>query len=110
MYQYIGECEFMDGLRNLGFSYNGVRTLYRWYDEYEDSLGHEVEYCPCTIVSDWSEYESPCGAVRELISPDAIEEDGDDEAAIAMLEERTTVVRVVNWANKPTGNILVMTF
>ncbi len=110
MYQHVEEGDFMDGLRSRGFSYNGVRTLFNWYADFESALGREIEYSPDTVSSEWGEYESPCGAVRELISPDAIEEDGDDESAIAMLEERTTVVRVRDWKDSPTGNILVMAF
>lgn len=71
-------------LRPDNFSYGGLKALFEYFEEYEDSLGEEIELDVIAICCDFSEYEN-------------IAEVTDDYNSIMSLEglqENTTVIEI----------------
>lgn len=95
MKQSINFCEFTDqfkAIRPNNFSYNGLRALYDWLEEYEDSTGQEIELDVIALCCDFSEY-----TLSELQSEygDYENEKWDDiNEATDWLNERTIVIPI----------------
>ena len=65
MKQTINDCDFIDAFRNYfggqyktNFSYEGLKALFEWFEEYENDTGEEMELDVIAICCDFSEYES----------------------------------------------------
>ena len=60
MKKVIGFCEFSDAFRDMNrkenFSYDGLKALYDYFTEYEESTGEEIELDVIAICCDFSEY------------------------------------------------------
>ena len=99
MKKSIGFCEFTDAFTNMdrreNFSYNGLKALYEYFEQYEEDTGAEIELDVIAICCDFSEYSD----VKETyaIYQDDWEEIGEDEEereekAKEYLQENTTVI------------------
>jgi len=61
MFTYVTENEFRKAfqeLRPTKFSYDGLKALYEYFEEYEDSTGEKIELDVIAICCEYSEYES----------------------------------------------------
>ena len=65
MKQSVNDCDFIDAFRNYfggqyktNFSYEGLKALFEWFEEYENDTGEEMELDVIAICCDFSEYES----------------------------------------------------
>ena len=65
MKQTINDCDFIDAFRNYfggqyktNFSYEGLKALFEWFEEYENDTGEEMELDVIAICCDFSEYDS----------------------------------------------------
>ena len=65
MKQTINDCDFIDAFRNYfggqyktNFSYEGLKALFEWFEEFENDTGEEMELDVIAICCDFSEYES----------------------------------------------------
>ena len=65
MKQTINDCDFIDAFRNYfggqyktNFSYEGLKALFEWFEEYENDTGEEMELDVIAICCDFIEYES----------------------------------------------------
>lgn len=56
MYQF--ERAFVKMNRGEQFSYNGLRALYNYIEEYEEDTGKEVELDVIALCCDYTEYDS----------------------------------------------------
>jgi len=88
--------ELSSNLSN-GFTYNGAYALAEWLEQYEEETGEEIELDTVAIRCEWDEYESAWEAAAQYATPEELEPETDDEeekekAALAYLEERTTVI------------------
>lgn len=57
----VTETTFIDAFKAIrpdNFSYNGLRALYEWFEQYEEDCGEEIELDVIAICCDFSEYES----------------------------------------------------
>ena len=58
----INENDFIQAFKNMGrdenFSYEGLKELFKYYEEYEDSTGEQLELDVIGICCEWDEYES----------------------------------------------------
>ena len=43
--------------RKHQFSYDGLKALFAYYEQFEADTGQEIEFDPIAICCDWTEYE-----------------------------------------------------
>jgi hypothetical protein len=62
MKQTINFYQFADAFTNMNrqnqFSYKGLKALFDYLEEYEDSVGEEIELDVIAICCDYTEYDS----------------------------------------------------
>tara|TARA_R110000824_G_scaffold67838_4_gene175679 strand:+ start:983 stop:1291 length:309 start_codon:yes stop_codon:yes gene_type:complete len=65
MKQSVSEYDFIDAFRNYfggqyktNFSYEGLKALFEYFEEFENDTGEEMELDVIAICCDFSEYES----------------------------------------------------
>ena len=87
MKQTINFNQFTDGFSNRkeNFSYEGLKALYHWLEEFEEDTGEEIEFDPIAICCDFTEYES----LKEFQG-----DYDDDFASIEDIECHTSVIRI----------------
>ena len=60
MKRNVTEHDFTEAFRDYGrqdnFSYEGLKALYEWFEEYEEDAGEEIELDVIGICCDFSEY------------------------------------------------------
>jgi len=98
--EYDFERAFAEMGRNDQFSYEGLKALYEWFEEYEEGTGEEIELDVIAICCDFSEYETAREAALEYGFDPELEDDEDDdeddreEKALDWLKDRTSVIVV----------------
>jgi len=70
--------------RPNNFSYNGLRALYDYLSEYENSIGEEIEFDMIALCCDFSEYENF----------EEFKNDYQDFETLKELQEHTTVIMI----------------
>jgi len=70
--------------RPNNFSYNGLRALYDYLSEYENSIGEEIEFDMIALCCDFSEYENF----------EEFKNDYQDFETLEELQEHTTVIMI----------------
>jgi hypothetical protein len=63
MKEYVTESTFIDAFkqsdtRKNQFSYEGLKALFEYLEEYEDSTGEEMEFDMIGICCEYAEYDS----------------------------------------------------
>jgi hypothetical protein len=61
MYDTISEYQFRDWFtanRPNNFSYDGLKALFNYLEEYEDSTGEKIEFDPIALCCEYTEYEN----------------------------------------------------
>lgn len=91
MHQSVSFSSFVDafkGLRPENFSYDGLRILFDYLEDFEDSTGETIQLDVIALCCDYVEY-SWGDVVREY----SIRVDDDDmqETVLAFLERNTSV-------------------
>lgn len=94
--------------RKEQFSYDALRAIFDYLEEYEESTGEKVEFDPIAICCEWSEAESAIEAAQQyewnpeaditdkddnLRDPDEVR-DENNAAALKWLQESTTVLEL----------------
>ena len=92
MKKTLTEQDFRDAFmatRPDNFTWPGLSALFAWFNDYEDSIGEEIELDVIAICVDFSEYEN-LSDVRDNYRdmPD------DDGEALEWLNDRTIVIPV----------------
>ncbi len=90
MYITVGFCDFQDAfrVRKDNFSYEGLKTLYDYLEDFEESTGEKIELDVIAICCDYSEYEN----LEDFQSQHNVE----DYETIEDIEKETTVIKVDN--------------
>lgn len=112
MKQTINEWDFLGAFKDWetykdNFSDNGLRALYEYLTQYEESTGKELELDVVSICCEFTEYSSAIEAVKEYNG--AVEENKDfdeddkEKAALAWLEDQATVIQF-------DGGVIVQNF
>lgn len=59
MINTLTEFEFIDGFKNRSdnFSYDGLKALFKYYEELEADTDQRIEFDPIAICCDWTEYK-----------------------------------------------------
>jgi len=99
MYKTVSEHDFCERFRKIrpnSFSYAGLRALFNYLEEYEESTGENIELDVIALCCDFAEYDTALEAAEEYgYEPDEDESREDqEEAATEWLNERTTVIPV----------------
>ena len=104
MKRNVSEHDFTEAFRDYGrqdnFSYEGLKALYEWFEEYEEDTGEEIELDVIGICCDFSEYDTALEAAEEYgweLSEDDLEDCEEDEIedmAATWLQGRTSVIIV----------------
>lgn len=86
---------------NGGWSWSGAKALVEYLEELESSDSKSIEFDRVALRCEYSEYSSALEAAQAygFTPPENDDDDDDDEiesAAIAYLEDRTTVIKFVS--------------
>ena len=98
MKRTIGVYEFIDEFRGgqykSNFSYDGLKALFEYFENYEEETGEEIELDVVAIACEWTEYES-------------LEEIKENYSCIETLEDLYSYTSVIEVDN---GDIIIMDF
>lgn len=98
---------FRRGFENHGystkFSYDGLQSLFNYFEELEEDIGENIEFDPVAIACVYSEYDNAIEAMNDYTN---IEEYGDidEEDALNWLQHKTKVIKCDN------GHIIIQDF
>jgi hypothetical protein len=88
MYQEITFSMFCDAFarmdRKNNFSYDGLRALYDYLEEYEESTGEKVELDVIALCVEYTEYESFTELKKEYSDIETLDD----------LRDKTTVIEI----------------
>jgi len=93
MQQMVSEYDFIqafltsDTYKN-NFSYDGLKALYEYLTEYEDSTGEQIEFDMIALCCDYSEYHNAKEVYEAYDNRGIVNE----EEAMEWLEGNTTVI------------------
>ena len=88
MIQTINEYQFADAFKRIrpdNFSYDGLKALYEYLEDYEDSTGEQIELDVIALCCEYNEYED-----LEEFQGDY----GDDYQSIEEIEHATQVIMI----------------
>tara|TARA_R110002020_G_scaffold81765_1_gene202808 strand:- start:1918 stop:2250 length:333 start_codon:yes stop_codon:yes gene_type:complete len=90
----INENDFIQAFKTFtgldeNFSREGLQELYKYYTDYEDSTGEQIELDVIAMACDWTEYESEYQLINDY---DMSIKGGVDE-----IKENTTVIEFDVW-------------
>lgn len=98
MYQSVTFSDFVDAFRVMDrrdqFSYDGLRALFDYIEEYEDSTGESIELDVIALCCEYSEYGSAVECATEFgwaRDPD-LDDEENAEDALDWLRDRTIVI------------------
>jgi hypothetical protein len=78
--------QFSDAMIEQGFSYEGTKALFEYFEQYEQDTGEQMEFDPVAIRCDFDEYESL----------EEIKENYQDIETLEDLQNHTTVIEIPN--------------
>jgi hypothetical protein len=90
---YDFERAFVDAGRKDQFTYEGLRLLFEYFEEYEESTGEEVELDVIAICCEYSE-DTPEAIANNYWDRDSVPDDEDElrDQVREYLEANTTLV------------------
>ena len=84
--QFISWFRSSDTYKN-SFSYEGLSTLFDYFEELEQDIGEQIEFDPIAICCEFSEYDS----FKDLVNDYCPKY---EDATIGYFEDRTTVLPI----------------
>jgi hypothetical protein len=78
--------QFSDAMIEQGFSYEGTKALFEYFEQYEQDTGEQMEFDPVAIRCDFDEYEN----LQE------IKKNYQDIETLEDLQNHTTVIEIPN--------------
>ena len=84
----VTEYQFIDTMaqKQHGFSYEGAKALFEYFEQYEQDIGEEMEFDPIAIRCDFDEYESLEDVKKSYQDIETLED----------LQNHTTVIEIPN--------------
>ena len=84
----VTEYQFVDTMaqKQHGFSYEGAKALFEYFEQYEQDAGEEMEFDPIAIRCDFDEYESLEDIKKSYQNIETLED----------LQNNTTVIEIPN--------------
>ena len=108
MKQTVNFSQFTDAFKAIrpeNFSYDGLCALFDYLEDYEDSMGEELELDVIALCCDFSEYDSAREASEAY---GETFEEGEAREALEWLQDRTTVITIDE--GDETGRVIVQNF
>ena len=87
MKQNVSSSQFVDAIVGDDYnnmSYAGANALFEYLEDYEDSIGEEIEFDSVAIRCEWAEYENL----------EAVLSDYDNIKTLEDLQDNTTVILI----------------
>ena len=87
MKQNVSSSQFVNAIVGDDYnnmSYEGANALFEYLEDYEDSIGEELEFDSVAIRCDWAEYENLEAVLSEYDNIKTLEE----------LQDNTTVILI----------------
>ena len=78
--------QFSDTMIEQGFSYEGTKALFEYFEQYEQDTGEQMEFDPVAIRCDFDEYESL----------EDVKQNYQDIETLEDLQNHTTVIEIPN--------------
>jgi hypothetical protein len=78
--------QFSDAMIEQGFSYEGTKALFEYFEQYEQDTGEQMEFDPVAIRCDFDEYESL----------EDVKQNYQDIETLEDLQNHTTVIEIPN--------------
>ena len=88
---------FTDHNRLDNFSYEGLKALYEWIEDLDDSCGTETELDVIALCCEFTEYDNALNAANECSSFDATPEDDEEDNEVEALEYLQDHTRVITF-------------
>lgn len=89
MIETVGQCDFMDRFRAFdrydNFGYEGLKALFEYLEEYEDSTGEQIELDVIALCCDYTMYDS---------LEDFNKEYGEEFESLDEVRDNTTVIEI----------------
>ena len=84
----VTEYQFIDTMaqKQHGFSYEGAKALFEYFEQYEQDTGEQMEFDPVAIRCDFDEYESL----------EDVKQNYQDIETLEDLRDRTIVIEIPN--------------
>ena len=84
----VTEYQFIDTMaqKQHGFSYEGAKALFEYFEQYEQDTGEQMEFDPVAIRCDFDEYESL----------EDVKQNYQDIETLEDLQNHTTVIEIPN--------------
>ena len=84
----VTEYQFVDTMaqKQHGFSYEGAKALFEYFEQYEQDIGEEMEFDPIAIRCEFDEYESLEDVKKSYQDIETLED----------LQNHTTVIEIPN--------------
>ena len=82
----VTEYQFSDEMIKHGFSYEGTKALFEYFEQYEQDCDMEMEFDPVGIRCDFDEYESL----------EDVKQNYQDIKTLEGLKDRTIVIEIPN--------------
>ena len=82
----ITSYQFSDAMIEQGFSYEGTKALFEYFEQYEQDTGEQMEFDPVAIRCDFDEYESL----------EDVKQNYQDIETLEDLQNHTTVIEIPN--------------
>jgi hypothetical protein len=82
----VTEYQFVDTMaqKQHGFSYEGAKALFEYFEQYEQDIGEEMEFDPIAIRCEFDEYESLEDVKKSYQNIETLED----------LQNHTTVIEI----------------
>ena len=80
----VTEYKFSDEMIKHGFSYEGARALFEYFEAYEEDTGEQLDFDPVAIRCNFDEYENL----------KAVQENYEDIKTLEDLQNHTTVIEI----------------
>ena len=78
--------QFSDAMIEQGFSYEGTKALFEYFEQYEQDTGEQMEFDPVAIRCAFNEYESL----------EDVKQNYQDIKTLEDLKDRTIVIEIPN--------------
>ena len=84
----VTEYQFVDTMaqKQHGFSYEGAKALFEYFEQYEQDIGKEMEFDPIAIRCEFDEYENLEDVKKSYQDVETLED----------LQNHTTVIEIPN--------------
>ena len=96
MIQTINEYQFADAFKSIrpdNFSYEGLKALYDYLEDYEDSTGEQIELDVIALCCEYNEYEDLAEFQEDYSEDYESIEDIEGETQVIMIDDDAFIIQ-----------------